>query len=52
MTGTDMLREFMGLISTVLSALLIGKFKYLFIGIGASIGVYLINLLMRWFNHA
>lgn len=52
MTGTDMFKEFISLISMILSSILLGKFKYLFIGVGASIGVYLISQLTRWFSRA
>ena len=45
-----MFAEFVDILSTAFSYLFVTKYLWLFIGVAAGFGTYIIKFIVRWFN--
>ena len=50
MSGGQMFAEFISILSQAFSFLFVAKYLWLFIGIAAGLGAFVIKFIVRWFN--
>lgn len=50
MSGANMFREFIGIVSDIFSMFFIAKYLYLYIAISIGLGTFIISKIVRWFN--